>query len=137
MPFDPNIKVEESGEKISADSNVAEQADKITPTMPEDSPEATAGLTDSDREQLWDAYHSSPTLKELTDKLAPMNVPDAVKHAIWQTKLASQPAQSHQDKIVDVLNKMHEFTQTPEGKQQLDVAEKHPLVFKILMGHKG
>src|SRR5579872_4055415 len=63
---------------------------------------AATGITDADREQLWDAFAQSKDHNELAEKLTPMNVPDSVKHSLFMAKAAAQPEQSHADKMVGI-----------------------------------
>jgi hypothetical protein len=178
MALDPNVKIEDSGEQLTAD-----QADKIAPTVPKNnlaaafakiggkfvgtvggktpaqvnagapsgapseeipsgspwhdaaSPilRAASGITDADREQLWDAFAESRDPQTLATKLAHPNfdhVDNSIKHDLFTAKVAAMPAQSHADKVVGVVNHLAKLASTPEGKKMLAIAESHPTLLK-------
>jgi|SRR5579864_430172 len=83
-------------------------------------------ITDQQRSDLWDAFHSKNS-DELVQHLAPLAIPDDLKHKLWQAKQASIPAVEPVDKITAAINKM--VALPPEV---LDKAEQHPNVLKAI-----
>ena len=101
--------------------------DAATPIL-----QAATGITDTDREQLWDAFAQSKDHTELAEKLTPMNVPDSVKHSLFMAKATSQPEPSHADKVIGAINHLGKLASTPEGKKMLETAEHHPVLLRLL-----
>jgi hypothetical protein len=98
---------------------------------------AAPTLTNGDRERLWDIFHESRDHNELAAKLAPVNVPNEVKHQLFMAKVATMPEPTHQEKIVGAINRLGTMASTPEGKRQLEIAEQHPNILRHLTSDKG
>jgi len=88
---------------------------------------AEPSITQADKENLWDIFHTTKDANDLADKLAPIVVPDQLKHKLWQAKQTATPAVAPVDKVTDVIKRM-----TQLDPQALAVAEAHPNVLKAL-----
>jgi hypothetical protein len=116
-------------------------------SIPEDSPfyDAAARVLNTHgqaldirtKSDLWDAFAQSRDHTELAAKLAPMNVPDVVKHHLYLAKAALAPTPTHADKIVEAVNHLGKLSSTREGKEMLATAERHPNILKALTSDKG
>ena len=89
---------------------------------------AEPALTDQQRADLWDAFHTK-NVDELTQHLAPLAIPDDLKHKLWTAKQAVSPvpAVPPVDKTVAAMQRM--VTLDPKV---LETAEAHPNVLKVL-----
>ena len=50
---------------------------------------AEPSITQADKENLWDIFHTTKDASDLADKLAPIVVPDQLKHKLSARSLAS------------------------------------------------
>ena len=82
--------------------------------------------------QAWDAFHLSPDVATLTEKLTPMPIPDTLKHQLWQQKQAMTPAVAPVDKVTSAIQKMADLEAATPGF--LDKVEKYPSVLKAITG---
>ena len=81
-------------------------------------------LDDNARASLWDAFHSkSPD--ELVQHLAPLDIPNETKHALYVAKQASMPVASPTDKVTDAVKKIASLD--PQVRQ---IAESSPNLLK-------
>lgn len=89
---------------------------------------AEPAITDQQRADLWDAFHTK-NVDELTQHLAPLAIPDDLKHKLWTAKQAVSPvpAVPPVDKTVAAMQRM--VTLDPKV---LETAEAHPNVLKVL-----
>jgi len=83
-------------------------------------------INDSQRESLWDLFHSSRDVGDLAAQLPPGLHPDFVKNFL-QAKSKPSVQMDTADKIFEAMQKI-----SPEA---LDIAERHPHVLGVLMGH--
>jgi hypothetical protein len=81
-------------------------------------------ITDSDRESLWDAFHSKSS-EELVQHLAPLAVPDDLKRKLFDAKRASMPVAPPVDKVTEAVQRVAAL-----DPKVLDVAESHPNILK-------
>jgi len=86
---------------------------------------------------LWDLFNETRNHNELAAKLAPLNVPDVVKHHLYLAKAALAPTPTHADKIVEAVNHLGKLASTPEGKEMLATAERHPNLLRAFTSDKG
>ena len=86
--------------------------------------QAEPSITDQQRSDLWDAFHTK-NADELIQHLAPLVIPDDLKHKLFQAKQASMPVAPPVDKVTDVIQRM-----TKLDPQALETAEAHPNVLK-------
>jgi hypothetical protein len=114
-------------------------------SIPEDSPfyDAAARVLNTHgqaldirtKSDLWDAFAQSRSSQALVTALSQpqfKDVPNDIKHELFIAHQAIQPKQSHADKIVGVINYIGKLASTPEGKQMLATAEKHPNILRAL-----
>jgi hypothetical protein len=87
---------------------------------------AEPAITDHQRADLWDAFHTK-NADELTQHLAPLAVPDDLKHKLWTAKQSLAPALPPVDKVTAAMQRM--VTLDPKV---LETAEAHPNVLKVL-----
>lgn len=97
-----------------------------SPFMDHASPilQAEPSITDQQRSDLWDAFHTK-NAEELTQHLAPMAIPDDLKHKLWTAKQASSPVAPPVDKVTEAVQRMVAL-----DPKTLDVAEAHPNLLK-------
>jgi hypothetical protein len=84
-------------------------------------------INDQQRADLWDVFNQSKDAGELAQKLAPVLVPDDLKHKLWTAKNAAAPVAPPLDKVTAAIQKIK--TLDPDT---LEVAEAHPNVLKAL-----
>ena len=88
---------------------------------------ADPALSDQNRADLWDIFHQSKDPAELTQKLAPLAIPDDTKHKLWEAKQSAAPVAPPVDKVTAAMQRM-----TSIDPKVLEVAESHPNVLKVL-----
>jgi len=86
---------------------------------------AEPSITDDQRADLWDAFHTK-NADELIQHLAPLAIPDDLKHKLWQAKQASLPIPSPTDKVTDAVQKIANLD--PQARK---IAESHPNLLKV------
>jgi hypothetical protein len=89
---------------------------------------AAAGVPDGVLAEAWDAYHQSKHSNELVTKLAGLNLPDGIKHQLYQAKVDSTPPLTAVDKVFDAINRLG--TLDPKVR---DIAENHPTLLKSFL----
>lgn len=90
-------------------------------------------LSDEQRADLWDIFHSTKSPEELAVQLQPIPVPDDTKHRLLQAKAQSiPPIVEPFDKTKAVINQMSDM-----DPRALALAESHPNVLKALVAAAG
>jgi hypothetical protein len=119
-------------------------------SVPEDSPfyDAAARILNTSGQHLdigtkgdlWQHYAESKTPQELAQRISMPDfagVGDNIKHELFTAKAAAAAPKTPTDKIVDAITRMAQMASTPQGKQMLATAEKHPNVLRSLTSDKG
>jgi hypothetical protein len=88
---------------------------------------ADAGLTDDQRERLWEIFHDSPTPEALARVLQYHDVSNDTKHQLFEAKRRTAPAETATDRTVSALKRVASI-----DPKILETAEKHPTVLKAL-----
>lgn len=86
-----------------------------------------APLTDDQRADIWDLFHSSTSANELSDHLKELPLPAALKQDLVQAKLKPAIEPDDSEKVMAILNHMKAM-----DPRVLEVAEKHPHVLKAV-----
>ena len=89
---------------------------------------AHPGVTREDKADLWDEFHNSKDPNELAAHLAPLAIPDDLKHNLFAAKVASTPKLAPIDKATAALQRLSEIPQS-----LLDLAEAHPKTTSLLV----
>jgi hypothetical protein len=84
------------------------------------------GITDDERADLWDAFHSK-SADELAQHLQPLAIPEEHKNRLYQAKQMSMPAPAPLDKATQAIKAVATI-----DPKVLDMAETHPNVLKVL-----
>jgi hypothetical protein len=88
---------------------------------------ADVGLTDDQRERLWEIFHDSPTPEALAKVLQYHDVSNATKHGLFEAKRRTAPATSPVERTVSALRSVASI-----DPHILETADKHPTVLKAL-----
>ena len=88
---------------------------------------ADAGLTDDQRERLWEIFHDSPTPDNLARRLQYHDIALDTKHRLFEAKRLTAPAENATDRTVSALKRVARI-----DPKILETAEKHPTVLKAL-----
>jgi hypothetical protein len=81
-----------------------------------------APISEESKANAWNAYHDSKSSTELMDKLAPLDLPNDIKHALYLAKVKSTPIFERAVQAIVSLARL--------DPDVLDKAEKHPVVLK-------
>lgn len=95
-------------------------------------------LSDANRADLWDIFHSSKDPNELAQHLQslatpadptkqPLVVPEDTKKRLWEAKQKSMPVAGPVDKVTAAMTQLSQI-----DPKVLEVAESHPNVLKVL-----
>ena len=84
-------------------------------------------LSDENRADLWDTFHSSKSPEELIQHLQPLVIPDDTKKRLYDAKRQSMPVVGPIDKVTTAMQQLAQI-----DPKILDVAEAHPNVLKAL-----
>ena len=88
---------------------------------------ADAGLTDDQRERLWQIFHDSVTPEALARVLQYHDVSNDTKHQLFEAKRRTAPAETATDRTVSALKRVASI-----DPKILETAERHPTVLKAL-----
>ncbi len=89
--------------------------------------ESEPSLTQNQRADLWDAWHSSPTVSSLARKLASMEfeIPASTEQALLEAKKLTTVSHDPVDRTVSAINRLAKL-----DPQVLSLIERFPHVLK-------
>lgn len=90
--------------------------------------QARGAMDDSQRADLWDAFHDAGSSQELAQKLNGVEVPDDVKHDLIRAKQLSDPTPDATDRVISAISQLAKI-----DPAILDIAEKHPTTMKAMV----